>query len=183
MDMDADGTLDFAVNGGIIIAEGRKTHCARITAINSTGLVTFVPSVPPAFTPVLSDTMAVPAAVYELSGTSLTRNTVTLSSQVEDLQIEFGVDVNQDGQLGAGEGPINNLNDYDSTQAQFGYDPRLIRLVRLSVLTRTSREDANVSTPGRLGLANRAGSGTADSFQRRLVSVSAAPRNILWGNP
>jgi hypothetical protein len=119
---------------------------------------------------VATGAVAVPAVVYELTNSELRRNNVALSSQVEDIQVEFGVDANGDGQIGTGEFPLHSLA---------GNDPALVRTVRLSILTRTAREDAQFSGSGRGAVANRDAAGTDDAFQRRLVTVTAAPRNLF----
>ena len=113
---------------------------------------------------------AVPAIVYELVGAGLTRNTLPLSGQVEDFQVEYGVDVNDDGQLAGSEFPLHGMN---------GRDASLVRRVRLSVLTRTVSEDPALSGAGRQAVANRNASGTPDAFRRRLVTGTVAPRNLL----
>jgi hypothetical protein len=170
MDLDGDGNIDFAVDQGIILTLANATHCARIKTISS-GTLTFEPPTPSGFAIAAAGAIAVPAVIYELQGSEITRNNVALSSQVEDVQIEFGVDVNQDGQVvGTGEFPIHSL---------IGFDPTLVRTVRLSILTRTTREDNQLTGSGRQGIANRAAAGADDNFQRRLVTVTAAPRNFF----
>jgi prepilin-type N-terminal cleavage/methylation domain-containing protein len=166
MDIDGDGDVDFMVGSGIILAGGTASHCARITAI-SAGSITFTPATPLGFA--LLDGRAVPAVIYELVGTDLQRNGLVLASQVEDVQVEFGVDENGDGLLGVGEFPLDLLLGSNLSQ---------IRQVRLSVLTRTAREDEALPGPGRQAVANRAPGG-ADNFRRRLGVVLAAPRNVL----
>lgn len=170
-DIDGDGAVDFSVGSGIIIADGTKSHCARITSMNSTR-IEFTPDTPTGFVAAVATGVAVPAIIYEISGTVLTRNSLQISPQVEDLQIEFGVDADDDGALGVGEFPIHDLD---------GFDPAQIRTVRLSVLTRTSLEDEDLaaSGPGRQAVANRAAAVSSDAFRRRLVTVTAAPRNML----
>ncbi len=169
MDIDGDGAGDFGVGTGIIISNGAQSHCARITAIAG-GSVQFVPATPGGFNVSPPTARAVPAHVYELVAGNLTRNTLALSSLVEDVQVEFGVDANGDGQLGAGEFPIHDLN---------ASDPSAILSVRLSVLARTSAGEPETLGPGRQAVANRAASGVADTFKRRLVSVTVTPPNML----
>ena len=169
MDIDGDGTNDFAVNRGIIIAGGTKSHCARITAV-TTSSVTFTPSTPPGFSVTTTGGRAVPASIYEVSGSGLRRNALLISSHVEDIQVEFAVDTDGNGQIDGGEFPIHDLD---------GSDVSRIRGVQLSVLTRTLSSDQDLLGPGRQAVANRAASGTADGYRRRLATVIAAPRNLL----
>ena len=42
MDIDGDSYSDFASNGGILISDGARVHCGRITGINS-NTVSFLP--------------------------------------------------------------------------------------------------------------------------------------------
>ena len=172
MDIDGNGFDDFAVGGGIIISNGTQSHCARITTITgaSNNDVGFVPVTPGGFAVAPPTARAVPAHVYELAGGNLTRNSLALSSLVEDLQVEFGVDTDGDGQLGAGEFPIHDLN---------ASDPSALLSVRLSVLARTAAGDPDTMGLGRQAVANRAAAGAGDTFKRRMVSVTATPPNLL----
>ncbi len=68
------------------------------------------------------------------------------------------------------EFPIDDISGANTNQ---------IRVVRLSVLTRTRMEDPALSGAGRQKVANRDASGTADAYRRRLVIFRAAPRNML----
>ena len=108
--------------------------------------------------------------MYELTAGILTRNTLVLSSLLEDVQVEFGVDVDGDGQLGAGEFPIHDLN---------ASNPSAVLSVRLSVLTRTAAGEPGTMGPGRQAVANRAASGVGDTFKRRLVNLTVTPPNLL----
>lgn len=167
-DVDQDGDDDFTVDAGIIIVEGSNTHCARILTVGSTTL-TFTPSTPTVFAANTPNAVAVPAILYERTANGLSRNGLLISAQIEDFQIEFGVDANDDGQLPASE-------FFDGLHGQ---DTSLLRMVRLSVLTRSARPDPQFSGPGRQAIANRNASGTPDAFRRRFVTASASPRNLL----
>jgi Tfp pilus assembly protein PilW len=170
MDMDADGDDDFIVGEGIIIADTDNSHCAVITAIAG-GTITFAPATAATIV-ALDGARAVPAIVYQVAATGLTRNSLLLSSQVEDLQVEYAIDLNDDDLIGAGEFPIHTLTaNNDDTEA--------IRGVRLSVLTRTVSPDTQLTGAGRQVIANRTTPAAADNFRRRLVTVNAAPRNLL----
>lgn len=173
MDVDGDGDDDFAVDSGIIISNGSDTHCARITRIVGT-TVFFTPASPHTFGTVAA--RAVPAIVYEVNGTNLLRNNLLLSTQVEDLQVQF--DVDQDNDDAIDPDPLNGEAEQDDLD---GLDHTEIKQVRLFVLTRTSAEDTVVTGvgAGRPAVADRAASGTADDYRRRLVTVTVAPRNLL----
>jgi prepilin-type N-terminal cleavage/methylation domain-containing protein len=168
LDIDGDGNIDFAEQSGIIIVDGTNTHCAQIDTIAG-GTFDFTPDTPGTFAATATGGIAVPAVVYQWSAAGLSRNGLLVSRHVEDLQVEFGIDLNDDGQLTGGEFPIHGL---------FGQDPTLVRLVRLSVLARTATEDQVLTGNGRQAVANRA-AGAVDDFRRRLVTVSATPRNMM----
>lgn len=171
MDIDGDGDDDFAVDAGIIISEGTNSHCARIISIAGNN-ITFTPRTPTGFSVTSIDGLAVPAVTYEIpiSGSGLYRNNQLISSRVEDVQIEFGVDADNDGLLDAGEFPRHGLN---------GSDPSDVLWVRLSVTTRTGREDTELTSNGFQAVGNRNSAAIPDRFMRRQVVVVAAPRNLL----
>jgi prepilin-type N-terminal cleavage/methylation domain-containing protein len=172
IDNDAGGTADFAVNRGLILSDGDTTHCAQIDTVTNT-TITFSPAIPggelASFT--LGGTRAVPAIVYQLGGAGLTRNGVLLSSEVEDLQVEYAVDVNDNGLVDTGgvEFPLNTLDGVTVSQLQ---------RVRLTIVTRTVQSDRLYDGPGFPGPANRA-AGARDGFRRRVFVAEVLPRNIL----
>lgn len=168
LDVDGDGTADFANGEGIILADGASNHCARITAIAG-NTITFDPDAPAGpFNVGVGSGRATPAVIYDVSGTDLRRNGLRLSTQVEDLQIEFGIDADSDGQITAGE--FQDVLD--------GQDPLDLLAVRLSVVARADREDDELQTSGRPAAANRT-AGAADGFRRRKVIARIVPRNLL----
>jgi hypothetical protein len=109
-----------------------------------------------------------PAVVYETTGTGLRRNNLLFSAQVEDVQVEFGVDSNGDGDLTGGEFPIHSL--VAATDAVLN--------VRVSVVTRTTRDDLGFLDGGRPAIANRV-AGPTDTLRRRIAVNTIAPRNFL----
>lgn len=168
-DIDGDGTNDFSVGSGLIIAGGTNSHCARITGTTST-TISFTPRTPIGFSLLASDSKIAPGYIYELSNSQLRRNNLLIATQVEDVQIEFAVDIDDDGTIGAGEFPIHDLN---------GNDPSLVRGARLSVITVTTQDDQLGVTSGRQALGNRVASSVTDSLRRRMMSATSAPRNML----
>jgi Tfp pilus assembly protein PilW len=169
LDIDGDGDVDFTDGSGIIIANSTSTHCGLITGIGG-GVVSFAPVTAGAFVVNVGDGVAVPAIIYRRTSAGLIRNSLLVSRQVEDLQIEYAVDANDDGQISGGEFPIHGLTCQN---------PGRLRGLRLSVLTRTINQDPHITGTGRQAVANRNASGTPDAYRRRLVSVSVAPRNLL----
>ena len=173
LDIDDDGTNtnDFTVGDGIIIADDDDSHCARITNI-TTGLnpvITFTPATGGTFNAGTALGRAVPAVIWEVSGTDLLRNNRLISNQIEDLQVEFGVDDDGNGQLTGGEFPVHDLE---------GDDPSEVRHVRLTIVGRTRQEDPDVTSSGRPAVANRTG-GANDGFRRRKVATAIMLRNML----
>ena len=168
MDIDGDGTDDFVVNKGIIISGGTQSHCARITAVTAS-TVTFTPATPTGLAIAAVGARAAPALIYEVSGSGLLRNTLLISPQVEDVQIEFAVDANDDGVIDGAEFPVHDLD---------GSDTSLIRGIQLSVLARVTIEDPDFTGSGRQKVANHLASGTPDGYRRRLATLVSAPRNL-----
>lgn len=179
LDIDEDGNFDFTATAGIIVSDGVRSHCARITAIdNSTGIVSFTPALNTAGWMPADNARAVPAIIYEVDASGcpvgLSRNCQLLSVEVEDLQVEFGVDdVVTDGLIdrttSPPEFPVHDLNP--------GHDPSLVRSVRLTVVTKTI-VDPEYTGPGYPGAANRA-VGASDGSRRRVFTSTVIPRNLL----
>ena len=132
--------------------------------------ITFTPSTPGGFVANTPAARALPAVIYEHTGSNLTRNNELISPQVEDFQVEFHVDADDNGVISGGETTwIHGLTANTDR----------VREVRLSVLTRTAQADPLMNGNGRQGVANRNGAGARDQFRRRLVTVRVAPRNML----
>jgi hypothetical protein len=104
----------------------------------------------------------------------LHRNDILMSPEVEDLQIEVGLDVNNDG-----------LIDTSDTSVEFpldtsdGLDAQRIRTLRLTVITRTDQVDVTCGTAcsGRQAAGDRV-AGAADGRRRRRFVATVAPRNM-----
>lgn len=166
MDVDGDGNDDYVNGGGILISDGNTTHCGQITDLNGT-TVTFAPITPTgaSFSPL--STRAVPATIYQISGSALMRNGLVLSTQMDDLQVEFGVDANADGKIEGAEFPIHDLA---------GSDRSRIRLARISLTSRTAQENLGFNG-SRAAAANRLAGG-ADHYKRRKAVADAVLRNL-----
>jgi len=182
------GAVDFVARAGVILADanGDRSYCSRIETIDTgttkrlnlasghnvpTGLFT-------------GTVIAVPAIVYEIvatpTTTTLLRNGNPLSTQVEDLQVQYWIDVSPtDGVVGdAREWPIDDLNAVSPTVQ----DLTRIRRVRLHVIGRAQLPEDGATVQARYnypGVANRNEGTTFDSFKRQLFSASILPRNLL----
>jgi prepilin-type N-terminal cleavage/methylation domain-containing protein len=167
LDIDGDAVNDFVIGGGILISDGSRVHCGIIDSIAGSA-VGFSPTTAAGATFVSLDTVAVPAVVYQVTGTTLTRNGLALSTITEDLQIEFGVDTNGDGEIGAGEFPVDDLTGSNLSQT---------RLARVHVTSLVGAEDADF-VGNRPAAANR-NAGAADGFRRRKITADMRLRNVL----
>ena len=194
LDVDGvNGTNDFGgVGRGIILSDGARSHCARITSIVG-NQITYTPPRPGAGW-VVGSTRVVPAVIYEHNDMnalppalplSLTRNGLALATGVEDLQVEYWVDNSPIGLLNgvvddATEFPVDNLNNQPGGATM---DTSAIRRIRLSVITRTDQTEGGVSqefnTQRRPANANRVQSNVADQFRRRRFRTSVLARNLL----
>jgi prepilin-type N-terminal cleavage/methylation domain-containing protein len=169
-DIDQDGNNDFFAGAGIIISDGTSSHCARIEAVDvGNHKIQFAPSTPAADFSVASGSgRATPALIYEVSSSGLLRNGSLLSPRVENLQIQYAIDVDGNGMIEDDEFPIDDLEGNDASQI-FG--------VQLSVITRSSQLDPQFSGLGMPKSANHLGA-AADGYRRRVVTVNVAPRNL-----
>ena len=167
MDIDGDGTGDFAAGRGIIISDGSRVHCAMISTVAG-GVVSFVPPTGAAQSFTTASTLVAPAVVYQVTGTTLTRNGLALSNLAEDLQVEFGVDADGDGEVEAAEFPVNDLTGSDLTRTV---------LARIHLTSRMAVSDDDF-IGGRPAAANRL-AGPVDGFRRRKFTTDTLLRNVL----
>ena len=165
MDIDSDGDDDFVANAGVLIGTGTEAHCAVITDIVGS-TISFTPSTVAGFSAAFND-VAVPALVYQVNGTTISRNSMILSNHIEDLQVQFGVDADRNGTVEGAEFPIDDLS---------GEEFELIENVRITLTARDQR-----GKPGFAGqfasVANRV-AGAADNFKRRRMTGDTVIRNL-----
>lgn len=175
LDIDGDGTNDYAVGSGVIVGTGTEAHCGRVTALTANGTgtdIVFTPTTGSLLTAATDDAV-VPAIVYEINGTSLSRNNVVLSDYIEDLQTEFGIDGDRSGTVGddaapSAEFPVDVLN---------GDEFELVRNVRVHLTAREARAEAGFT--GRyFAVANRVDAAATDNFKRRRITGDAILRNL-----
>jgi len=188
LDLDGIGGADFEEDAGIIIADRNlgltSVACGVVTTVGAAGGST----VPLQIT--LEDStgalasgselVAIPAIVYELDGDELKRNGITIVDQVEDFQIAWFYDLNDDGLVDPGEyiADGQGVNDtYDATDL----DGTLLRELRISVVVRTRDEDPNRTWQGGIGqtLENRDPDSVAaqDGARRRIHTSTVRLRN------
>lgn len=185
-DIDGDGTLDsdFATTGYIILADAnnpsRGTACGAITdvilpnqleyALDAGGLT----AVPPGGK--VPRIVAVPAIRYSLDGSGrLFRNAFQLASNVEDVQLAWFVDLNQNNTIDLGEyrgdGVSANYNPLN-------VDASLLREIRLNVILRTPDPDPELTTGNPIATENRNVAPTNDGFRRRAYTSVVRLRNL-----
>jgi Tfp pilus assembly protein PilW len=165
-DVDSDGDDDFVVGEGIIIATGSRSHCAVVTGLSGS-TIDFTPATVAAFS-ATTDDVVVPAIVYSVAGTTLTRNSTVLSNQVEDLQVQFGVDIDSNGTVEGAEFPIDDMT---------GQNFELLENVRVFVTARDLRATGNFAGQFPI-VANRTTVMAADNFKRRRATGDALLRNL-----
>ena len=119
--------------------------------------------------PKFPEAVAVPALHYLVNANQLTRNGTVLSSNVEDIQIEYWVDADDDSVIdGIAEFPIHDLA---------GWDLADVKLARVSLTSRTEIPDLDMPGTGFPVVANRV-AGPVDDFKRRRQIAETLLRNM-----
>jgi len=205
LDVAADGT-DFGVGSGVIVVdrndEGGRAACGTVTGLvegaagfpsGATITVDFATAtMGPLGSPL--DLVAVPAHVYTIAApdvangipSQLLRNGVLLANDVEDLQVEYFFDLDDDHVLDAGE-YLGDLGQAVGDGVSVPYDAtanngREIRQVRISLVTATREDDPNpdgiMMPQQRMG--NRAAGTVAapDRRRRRAYTATVRLRNV-----
>jgi prepilin-type N-terminal cleavage/methylation domain-containing protein len=169
IDIDADGVNDLVEGQGMILGTGTRGHCAIIDTLTvgvTNTTITFSPSTIGGFVASPDDSV-VPALRYSVNAGTLSRNDIVLSNHIEDLQAEFGVDIDRNGTIEGAEFPIDNM-DFEEYE--------LVRNVRVQITAREARAGDNFN--GQFpAVANRV-AGAADNFKRRRVTGDALLRNL-----
>jgi len=169
LDIDSNGTNDFSPGQGLIIGTGTRGHCAIIENVVIGGTTTRIEFDPPTIGGFVasSDDTVVPALRYSVNAGTLSRNNIVLSDHIEDLQAEFGLDIDRNGTVEGAEFPIDNM-DFEEYE--------LVRMVRVHITARETRAEGNFN--GQFpAIANRVAGG-ADNFKRRRVTGDVMLRNL-----
>lgn len=188
-DNDGNGTgeADFRVGGAFIAADlanpDRGAVCGRVTAASSTQ-ITIVPmagalAAHDATTDPDEEVVIVPATRYSVDAAGrLLRNDDLLAQGVEDFQVSYYFDVDDDGVVDSATA------EEPGTKTGAAYDPAswdnsTLKEVRFSIVVRTRATDAQFDQGSFVTLENRtAPSGGNDGFRRRVVVGSVRPRNV-----
>jgi hypothetical protein len=186
VDVQADGD-DFVENGGVIVVNRREEDglvaCGIIESISGNTLsVDFGDTAigPAGFN---ADVVAVPAHAYRLTPASggapsrLTRDGILLASDVEDFQVSYFFDLDDDRLSDTGErfGDGVGTDDAFAEPSTSFPDATLLREVQINVVTVTRDDDPNRDFT--LGAGQVTGNRTAGSLpgqdgKRRRVSTA-----------
>ncbi len=192
VDAAADGD-DFAVGDGVIVVnkndEDQSVACGTITSIAGNNLTVNLGATSTGAVNLNADVVVIPAIVYRLdTGVTpprLMRNGQMLASGVEDFQVTYFFDLNDDLVVDGGESfgtaggtdrpweltPVANRPDFTS-----------LRSVGINIVTATRQDDPNVNY--RLGKGQVTGNRTAGSLvtidgkRRRVSSTRVRLRNV-----
>lgn len=183
-DTDGDGTndSDFQVGGGAIIIDlnntGRGAACGTVTAVDL--------GTPSVTVRIVSDVLGntgaavqlavVPAHEYRIAnGDQLLRNGDMLAEGIEDLQLAYILDANDNNVIDPGEvhGSGSGVNaNFDAKDTEMSD----LRQVRLNLVSRTRNED--VDFRGQLDAVENRAAGAPDGFRRRVYTSIVRPRNM-----
>lgn len=184
-DTDGDNVLDsdFAIGGGVIIADQanpqRGSACGTVTGVTSPNLLR-VNLVAGALDPVVvgmltPSIIAVPAIEYSVNAAGqLFRGPFPLAENVEDLQLAWAVDTDDDNVIDAtlGDGISPNYTAQGTSAAS-------LREVRLNVVMRTAQPEPDLSTGNPIATENRAAvAAVNDGFRRRVYTTVVRLRNL-----
>lgn len=190
-DNDNNGTpeADFRVGGGFIAADLANPHrgavCGLVTAASSTQ-ITIVPmagalAAHNATNDADEVVVLVPAARYSVDTTGgigrLMRNGDLLAQGVDDFQVSYYFDVDDDGVVDsatAEEPGTKTGNAYSPAS----WDNSTLKEVRFSIVVRTRATDNEFSQGSFVTFENRTSPGGNDGFRRRVVVGSVRPRNV-----
>ena len=196
-DTDSNGAndSDFQVNGGVIFSDissaniNKGVGCGTITGVDIANERITV-TVRSRLTTSTS-LIAVPAHEYRVNGSRLLWNGNVIADGIEDLQVTYIIDNDDDGIFDANEdfgddgASDHDLFDDDTpnhgggTITLTGSASALVREVRVNVVARTRREDESFTMGHAQRKENRDLSGaTSDGFRRRTVTTTVMLRNI-----
>jgi len=195
-DNNGDGTpdSDFRVGGGAIVMDtsnpGRGTACGTVLYVNP-GAAAISVDFETALGAGGGTLVLIPAHRYAIrdplngidddangvvDDSTLTRDGTPLVSDVDDLQVAFGIDADDNGTL-------DPATEYFGNGAAADYNPRNtnhrnLREIRLNLVMRSRTAEAGWSEGFMQATENRAAVGANDGFRRRVVTSTVKPRNL-----
>lgn len=185
VDAAADGD-DFAVGDGVIVVnkndDDQSVACGTITSISGNSLTVDLGATSTGTVNFNADVVVIPAIVYSLdTGVTpprLMRNGQMLASGVEDFQVTYFFDMNDDLVVDGGEsfgtaaGTGGTDRPWELTPATNRPDFTSLRSVGINIVTATRQNDPN--TNYQLGKGQVTGNRTAAS----LVSIDGKRRRV-----
>ena len=195
VDVAADGA-DFAVGAGMILAnrndENGNVACGTITAIAGNTVTVNLGSSSIGPVAYNANVIAVPAHVYSLTAATSTaparlfRDGVLLASDVEDFQVAYFFDLDDDLVADAGESygsAGGTAQPWELSPANTRPDPSSLREVQVNLVTVTRDDDPNrdwsLGAGQVTGNRTAASLSTGDGKRRRVYSARVRPRNVL----
>ncbi|MBJ19942.1 MAG: prepilin-type N-terminal cleavage/methylation domain-containing protein [bacterium] len=190
-DNDGNGTgeADFRVNGGFILGDLANPHrgsvCGTVSAASSTQITVAI--LAGQLSALISsdaeeEIVLVPAAHYRVNAGFATgrleRNQDLLAQGIDDLQISYFFDVDDDGVVdsAAAEEPGTSGG---ATYSAANWDNETLKEVRFSLVVRTRATDLNFDGGSFIAFENRTPPvASTDGFRRRVIVGGVRPRNI-----
>jgi prepilin-type N-terminal cleavage/methylation domain-containing protein len=195
VDVAADG-IDFFVNAGVILVNRRdpaaNVACGTITAITANTLTVDLGDTQIGPVGLNADVVAVPAHVYSLTPEAggnpaqLFRDGMLIASDVEDLQVTYFFDLDDDLDVDAGESFATaggTARPWELSPPANRPAPDSLREVQLNLVTVTRDDDPN--RDWNLGAGQVTGNRTAaslsagDGKRRRVYTARVRPRNVI----
>jgi len=118
----------------------------------------------------------VPAIEYRINQSSLLRNGFLLAREIEDLQIAYLFDFNDDNVIAGNEVRGDQGGTDYVASAQSIAD---LREVRINFVARTRQEDPTFPTGQFIATENRDPINVNDGFRRRVHTSLIMPRNLI----
>jgi len=187
VDVAADGA-DFAVNGGVILVNRRDPKadiaCGNITALVGNTLTIDLHDTKIGPVGLNADVVAIPAHEYTLTSGgptgSLLRDNMLIAQDVEDLQLAYFFDFDDDLEVDAGE-TFGSAGGTDLAFEGNASDPSKLLEVQLNLVTVTRDNDPNRDwTLGAGEVTGNRAAGTlsaGDGKRRRVYSARIRLRN------
>jgi len=180
-DTDGNGTLDsdFRVNGGVIVTDlatpARGAACGRITAVDVANTRITVVAVAGLAAGAGTNLIAVPANEYAINGTQLLWNGVLLADGIEDLQVAYIFDLDDDNVIDAGETRSDGVG---AAYVSSALPANQLRELEIALVSRARLPDP-AFTGRPQAFLNRAAITTADGFRRRTLETRVRLRNLV----
>jgi type II secretory pathway pseudopilin PulG len=180
-DTDGNGAADadFRPKAGVIVMDtsnpARGTACGIIDSVN-VGAKQIRVDFETGFAAGGGSLIAVPAHRYAVSDTNvLQRDDVDIVRDVDDLQLAYFIDANDNGTADAGEykGESSALG-YNAT----GTNHSDLREIRFNLVLRSRSQDQSFADGYMQVTENRADAGVADGYRRRVLTATVKPRNL-----